>query len=132
MKRFLIPMTVIGLLAGCSIPPEKKSAREQSLKVTADDFIQHITQDDWAGAYGMTEAGLDGPEEFKESLKRTWVNDAVLTGGVISSMAWVSDDTAKVKVNWSFQSGTVPSYSSETYAWAWKNKTWIYKGRVLR
>jgi hypothetical protein len=120
------------LLSGCSITPAERTAREQALKGSAETFIQSVVQDDWAAAYGLTEAGLQGAEELKDFLKKTWVQDGVLTAGVISSMAWIGDETAKVKINWSFQSGTVPSYSSETFAWRWKDRTWKCVGRVLR
>lgn len=127
----ILILTVL-LAGGCAIPPQEKSAREQALKAAADQYIQRVLQDDWAGAFSMTEMGLAGAEELRDFARKSWVPDGVLTGGVISSMAWISDDTAKVKINWSFQTGTVPSFSSETFAWRFRNKGWKLAGRVLR
>ncbi len=120
------------LLAGCSVTPAERSSRELALKSVSDAFIQRVVQEEWTAAFAQTDAGLPGPDELKELMRKAWVQDGVLTGGVISSMAWIGDDTAKVKINWSFQTGTVPSYSSETYAWQWKSGTWKLKGHVLR
>jgi len=120
------------MATGCGISPAEKVVREQALKAASDQFVQRVVQEDWSGVYGMTQAGFGDPEELKENLKKAWPADAVLTGGTVSSMAWMTGSVAKVKISWSFQSGMVQSYSGETFAWEWLKKEWKLKGRVLR
>lgn len=120
------------LLAGCSLSPEQKVAREQALKQTTEAFENSIVQANWNDVYKMSDGGFESADKLKSSLIKTWVQDATLTGGVIASMAWITDNIAKVKVNWAFQSGSVQSFSSETFIWGWDGNNWKYKGRALR
>lgn len=128
----LVFLAAAVLVAGCGVSAGEKTRREKTLKETCDLFIRHAVQDEWDDAFALSDAGFESADALQAHFKGLWVTDAVLTGGVISSMAWVSDDITKVKVNWSFQAGTVPSYSSETLAWEWKGEGWRYRGRVLR
>ena len=131
MRPILLFLSLV-VAAGCTMTQEQRTARELSLKSNADNFIQRVIQEDWAGAYAMTASKLAGPDDFKEYMMQTWVPEAVITGGSISSMAWVTDRITKTKINWKFQSGTVSSYSSETFLWEWTNDAWKWKGRVAR
>ncbi len=134
MRRlFLIAAGFLVLgMAGCSISPEEKVGREQALKLMTENFTNLVVQGDWNGVYGMSAGTFDSAEALKTLLKKSWVEDATLTGGQIASMAWINDKTAKVKLNWTFQVGSVQSFSSETFVWSWKGGTWKLLGRSLR
>lgn len=120
------------LTIGCSLSPEEKVGREQSLKQSVDSFTDSVVQGRWDEAFKLSDGSFDNQEKLKSHLMKPWVQDSTLTGGQIASMAWVSDGIAKVKLNWSFQTGSVESYSSETFIWIWKGNSWRYSGRSLR
>lgn len=124
-------LVAIGL-GGCSLSPDQRVAREQSLKQAAENFINSASQANWNDIYRISDGSLDSADKLKDSLMKSWVPDATLTGGVIASMAWVTDSIAKVKINWAFQAGSVQSFSSETFIWGWDGNGWKYKGRALR
>lgn len=134
MRFSLLPVVMVGLLlsVGCSLSPEDKVAREQSLKQSVDSFTDSVVQGRWDEAFKLSDGSFDNQEKLKSHLMNPWVQDSTLTGGQIASMAWVSDSIAKVKLNWSFQTGSVESYSSETFIWVWKGNGWRYSGRSLR
>ena len=135
MRKAGLVGLALGLLilaGGCSLSPEEKVAREQSLKQTVDNFTALATQGDFNGIYGMTDGNFDSADSLKTNLMKSWVQDATLTGGQIASMAWINDSTAKVKLNWIFQAQSVQSHSSETFIWSFKGSTWKFKGRSLR
>jgi hypothetical protein len=123
---------VSALAAGCSLSPEEKVAREQALKQSVDSFSDSVVQGRWDEAFKLSDGSFENQEKLKSHLMKPWVQDSTLTGGQIASMAWVSDSIAKVKLNWSFQTGSVESYSSETFIWVWKGSNWRYSGRSLR
>lgn len=125
---------VLGLvfLAGCSLGPDEKMEREQALKQTIESFVNSAVQQDWASVYKMSDGSVDGADKLKDGLMKTWTPDSTLTGGDITFMSWVNDTTAKVKINWAFQSGSVQSFSSETFVWGWNGNAWKYKGRAIR
>ena len=120
------------LLAGCSLSPEEKVGREQALKQTVDAFSQSIVQGKWDEVFKLSDGGFENSDKLKRLLMKSWAQDGTLTGGEIASMAWVSDTLAKVKLNWTFQLGSVETFSSETFVWAWNGTAWKYKGRSLR
>ena len=126
---------MLGLLvlgSGCSLSPEEKVAREQSIKQSVDNLTSLATQGDFTAIFGLTDGNYDSADTLKTLLMKSWVQDATLTGGQIASMAWINDSTAKVKLNWIFQAQSVQSHSSETFIWGWKNGSWKLKGRSLR
>lgn len=120
------------LLAGCSLSPEDKVAREQALQQAVLSFASDVVQGSWPQAYALTDGSLGSADQLKNQLMKSWVEDATLTNGDITSLAWVTDSTAKVKLTWSFQAGSVQSFSNETFVWVWKGNGWKYKGRALR
>jgi hypothetical protein len=117
---------------GCSLSMEDKIAREQVLKQNVDSFVNSVVQGNWNDVIVQSVGDFDSVDSLKKHLMKSWVQDATLIGGQIASLAWVNDSTAKVKLNWSFQSGSVQSFSSETFIWVWKSGTWKYQGRSLR
>jgi hypothetical protein len=135
MKRFL-KLSVVGFLLfgffGCSLSPEEKVSREQALKQTVVTFADFVIQSNWSEVFRISAGDFDSSETIKNHLMKSWVQDATLTGGQIASMSWIDNKTAKVKLNWTFQIGSVQSFSSETFVWVWKGGTWKYKGRALR
>jgi hypothetical protein len=135
MKKAVFGLTLLlsaFFSAGCALSPEDKVAREQALKQTVETFTESVVQSKWNDIYAMSDGSFDGAEKLKTHLTQTWVSDATLTTGQIASMAWINDGLAKVKLNWTFQSGSVQSFSSETFSWIWKGNGWKYQGRVLR
>jgi len=135
LKRVTVKvLLLLGLagLAGCAMSPEERMSRELSLKQTMDSFVAATVQGDWNTLYGFTDGDFESADQLKENLAKSWVQDATLTNGSIASMAWVNDRLAKVKLNWTFQSGSVQSFSSETFVWVWRGNGWKYKGRTLR
>ena len=126
-----LSLTVL-MLAGCSLSPEEKVGREQALKQSIDSFSQSVVQGKWDDVFRMSDGGFENSDKLKKLLMKTWVQDATLTGGEIASMAWVSDTLAKVKLTWTFQLGSVETFSSETFVWGWNGSAWKYKGRSLR
>ena len=135
MKIFnlLIP-TLLSLvvLTGCSLSPDQKVGREVALKQAMESFVSTVVQSDWNSVYKMSDGSFDSANSLKANLMKTWVTDATLNGGEITSLAWINDSTSKVKLNWSFQAGSVQSFSSETYVWVWTGDAWKYKSRTLR
>ena len=129
---WILLLAVSALSAGCSLSPEEKVAREQALKQSVDSFSDSVVQGRWDEAFKLSDGNFENQEKLKGHLMRSWVQDSTLTGGQIASMAWISDSIAKVKLNWSFQTGSVESYSSETFIWVWKGNNWRYSGRSLR
>ena len=123
---------LLGLLVGCSLSPEEKVAREQSLKQTVDSFSAAVLQNNWTEAFRWTDGSLSGGDQLKQDITQSWVQDGTLTNAQVSSMAWVGDATAKVKLTWTFQAGSVETFSNETFVWAWNGNGWKYKGRALR
>ncbi len=132
VMRLGMLMLGLAVIAGCAISPEEKMAREQALKQAVESFVSSAVQGDWNGLYQMTDGSFGTPDRLKTQLTQTWVQNAVLTGADVASMAWVNDQTAKVKLNWAFQSQGVISFSSETFVWVWKAKGWKYGGRAIR
>jgi hypothetical protein len=134
IRKFIVLMTFLGAtcLGGCSLSPDQRVAREQSLKQAAENFINSASQANWNDIYRMSDGSFESADKLKDSLVKSWVQDATLTGGVIASMAWVTDNIAKIKINWAFQAGSVQSFSSETFIWGWDGNGWKYKGRALR
>lgn len=130
-KGFFL-LAAVAFLAGCGLSPEARVEREKALKGALEDFIRYSTQKDWNGIYGMSAGKFADWEKLKDHMTQPWNKDSRLTGGAIASMAWVNDGLAKVKINWSFQSGSVQSVSSETFVWVWKGGAWKYHGRTLR
>jgi hypothetical protein len=122
----------LGFLNGCSLAPDQKVAREQLLKQAIESFENSVVQGNWTDVFGQSDGSFDNADKLKTHLMKTWVQDATLTGGDIASMAWVNDTAAKVKINWAFQSGSVQSFSSETFVWIWKGGGWKYAGRAVR
>jgi len=122
----------LSLLAGCSLSPEEKVSREQALQQAVLSFASDVVQGSWSQAYALTDGSLGSADQLKNQLVKSWVQDATLTNGDITSLAWVTDNTAKVKLTWSFQAGSVQSFSNETFVWVWKGNAWKYKGRALR
>ena len=120
------------VFTGCSMSPEDKVAREQALKQTVDSFSDSVVQTHLDEAYKLTDGNFDSSDKLKSNLMVSWVPDSTLTGGQITSMAWVTDTIAKVKMTWSFQSGSVESYSAETFVWIWNGSAWKFRGRSLR
>jgi hypothetical protein len=125
-------LVLFSMAVGCSLSPQDKLDREQVLKQQAENFVSSAVQGDWEGLFRMTDGSFDNVDKFKAHLTQPWDTSATLTGGSIASMSWVDESTTKVKINWNFQEGSIASYSSETFAWVWKDDTWKYKGRVLR
>jgi hypothetical protein len=135
MKRWvsgILLLSVAVLLGGCSLSPDEKVSREQALKQTVDSFVADVVQANWNEAYRLCDGSFPNADFLKTQITQSWVNDATLTSGDIASMAWVTDETAKVKLTWTFQLGSVQSYSNETFVWSWKGNGWKYKGRALR
>lgn len=122
----------LAFLGGCSLSPEDKVAREQALQQAVLSFASDVVQGSWPQAYALTDGSLGSADQLKNQLMKSWVRDATLTNGDITSLAWVTDSTAKVKLTWSFQAGSVQSFSNETFVWIWKGNGWKYKGRALR
>jgi len=120
------------LFMGCSLSSDEKEARVQVLKQSVENFIADAVQPNWEELFKLTDGSLENPEKLKNQIIKSWVPDATLTGGDIVSMAWVNDNTAKVKLTWSFQAGSVQSFSNETFVWSWKGNGWKYRGRALR
>lgn len=129
---FLLATVAVILLAGCSLSSDEKLAREKGLQQSVLAFVADVVQPNWQEAYRLTDGSLGGPDQLKNQLSQSWVQDATLTNGDVTSMAWVNDSTAKVKLTWSFQAGSVETFSSETFLWIWKGDGWKYKGRALR
>ena|SRR5581483_7267520 len=123
---------LLSLLAGCSLSPEEKVAREQALKQTVDSFTGAIVQNNWTDAFRWTDGSISGGDQLKQQITQSWVGDGTLTNAQVSSMAWVGDTTAKVKLTWTFQSGSVETFSNETFLWTWNGSGWKYRGRALR
>ncbi len=119
-------------LSGCSLTTEEKSAREKSLKKTTGLFTSAVIAGDFRAAYGYTTGRLGNPAAFEKHLRIPWDPQSTLTKGTVSSMSWVGDDAAKVKIVWTFLQGVQQSYSAETSIWIWKNGKWHYEGRGLR
>jgi hypothetical protein len=135
MKRLINGVLLIGVLAqlgGCSLSSDEKEARVKSLKQAVDSFSAAAVQPNWDEAYKLSDGSFGNADNLKSNITKSWVQDATLTGGDVVSMAWIDDSTAKVKMTWSFQSGSVQSFSSETFIWGWKGNGWKYRGRVLR
>jgi hypothetical protein len=122
---------IVGL-GGCSLSPEDKVAREQALKQTVDSFSDSVVQQRWDDVFKLTDGSFENVDKMKNHLMKPWVQDSTLTEGQIASMAWISDTIAKVKLNWTFQTGSVESFSSETFVWVWKGSGWKYRGRSIR
>lgn len=131
IARTLICVALLSIL-GCSMSPEKRVEREQQLKQTSEDFVQSAVQKRWADIFKVSDGRFNTTEELRDHLQKPWNPDTTLTDGSIASMAWVDDALAKVKVNWLFQTGSVQSFSSETFVWIWKGGGWKYSGRTLR
>lgn len=112
--------------------PEKRVEREQQLKKTSEDFVQSAVQKRWDEIFRVSDGAFESKDALKDHLMKPWNPDSALADGSIASMAWVDDGLAKVKVNWLFQSGSVQSFSSETFVWVWKGGKWKYSGRTLR
>ena len=119
-------------ISGCSLSPQEKVAREQALQQTVQSFVSAVVQGNWQQAYALTDGSLGSWDQLKNQLSKTWVQDSTLINGDITSLLWVNESTSKVKLNWSFQTGSVQGYSSETFVWVWKGDAWKYKGRALR
>lgn len=135
MKRLALPVLLFGgmaFFAGCSLSPADKVAREQALQQAVLAFAAAVVQGNWPQAYASTDGTLGTSDQLKSQLTKSWVQDATLTNGDITSLAWVDDHTAKVKLAWSFQAGSVQSFSNETFVWVWHGNGWKYKGRALR
>ncbi len=132
LGRSSIAFLLLVLLDGCSLSPDQKVGREVALKQAMESFISTVVQADWNGVYKMSDGSFDSANNLKSNLTKTWVPDATLNGGEITSLAWINDSTSKVKLNWSFQAGSVQSFSSETYVWVWDGDAWKYKGRTIR
>lgn len=126
----LIPALV--LLAGCSMSPEERVERERALKASVEAFSMNAVQGRWDDIYKVTIGGFKDSNDLKEHLTKPWDQSTTLADGMVASMAWMDDGLAKVKVNWLFQSGSVQSFSSETFVWIWKGGKWRYAGRTLR
>ncbi len=120
------------LLTGCSLSPEEKVGREQALKQTVDSFADSVVQTKWDEVFKLSDGSFDSSDKLKGLLVKSWVSDAILTNGQIASMSWISDTIAKVKLTWTFQLGSVESYSSETFVWVWNGNGWKFRGRSLR
>jgi hypothetical protein len=135
MKRnglVFLAFILILLVVSCSITPDEKVSREESLKQNVENFTSWAVQGDFNDIYRLTDGTYDNADSLKAALMKSWAQDASLTGGQIASMAWVNDSTAKVKLNWVFQAMSVRTYSSETFIWAWKGGAWKLRGRALR
>jgi hypothetical protein len=117
---------------GCSLSPQEKVAREQSLQQGVQNFVAAVVQGNWQQAYALTDGSPGGWEQLKNQLSKSWVQDSTLISGDITTLLWVNETNAKVKLTWSFQTGSVQSYSSETFVWVWKGDGWKLKGRALR
>ena len=118
--------------SGCSLSPEEKVGREQALKQTVDSFSEAIVQTHWDEAFKLSDGSFESSDKLKSQITKSWVQDSTLTNGQIASMAWVTDSIAKVKLTWTFQVGSVESYSNETFVWIWQGSGWKYRGRSLR
>src|SRR5580658_10374290 len=99
MKGFFL-LTLAVFYGGCSLSPDEKASREQALKQTVDSFVANVIQADWNDAYRLTDGSFPNADRLKTQIMQSWVTDATLTNGDIASMAWVSDETAKVKLTW--------------------------------
>jgi hypothetical protein len=130
--KIILSLCLFLLLSGCSLSPEEKVAREQALKQTVDSFAAVVVQGNWEEAFRLTDGSFSNGDQLKKQVVQSWIQDATLTSGQVSSMAWVGDATAKVKMTWSFQAGSVESFSNETFVWVWNGSGWKYKGRALR
>ena len=132
LGRASILLISLALAAGCTLSPDQKVARETALKQAMDSFVAAMVKGDWNTLYMMSDGGFNSANSLKDNLTQTWVTDATLNGGEVTSMAWIDDGTSKVKVNWNFQAGSVQSYTSDTYVFVWAGGTWKYKGRMVR
>ena len=135
MNKRIVTLLLLGSIAflgGCSLSPDEKVAREQALKQTVDSFATAVVQGNWSAAYRLSDGSYPNADRMKQQITQSWVQDATLTNGDVASMAWVTDENAKVKLTWTFQLGSVESFSSETFVWGWKGNGWKYKGRALR
>jgi hypothetical protein len=132
MKRAFLILGAVVLLAGCALSPDEKVNRVQILKQQVQSFVNSAVQKDWDGLFRLTDGSFDNVDHFQSYMTQPWDSTAVLTGGNITSLAWVNDTTTKVKVNWIFQDGSILSYSSETFIWVWVDDNWKLKGRSLR
>ncbi len=128
----ILLLTAAALLGGCSLSPDEKASREQALKQTVEIFVADVIQSNWAEAYRLTDGSFSNADRLKTQITQSWVADSTLTNGNISSMAWVSDNLAKVKLTWTFQSASMQSFSNETFVWCWKGNGWKYQGRAIR
>jgi hypothetical protein len=122
----------LAFLTGCSLSPEEKVGREQALKQTVETFSDSIVQGKWDEAFKLTDGSFENVDKLKSHLMKPWVQESILTSNQIASMAWISDTIAKVKLTWTFQTGSVESYSNETFVWIWNGSAWKYRGRSLR
>ena len=83
--------------------PEDKVAREQALKQAVDAFSDSVVQAHWDDAFKLTDGSFDSAGQVKVPF------DGFLGPGFhpdrreITSMAWVTDTIAKVKLTWTFQ-----------------------------
>jgi hypothetical protein len=127
-----LALAAIAAFAGCSLSPDEKVSRVQVLKDQAQNFANLAVQKDWDGLFKLTDGSFDSSDKFQAYMTQPWDTTAVLTGGNITSLAWVNDTTTKVKINWIFQEGSILSYSSETFVWVWKDDSWKLRGRTLR
>jgi hypothetical protein len=135
MKRLvnaILLLSVAVFLGGCSLSPDEKVSREQALKQAIDSFVANVVQSNWNDAYRLCDDSFPNADRLKTQITQSWVPDATLTSGEIASMAWVTDSTAKVKLTWTFQSGSVQTFSNETFVWVWKGNNWKYRGRAIR
>jgi hypothetical protein len=135
MKRtaaLILLLAGFSWLAGCSLSPEEKVAREKNLKQNVEAFIACVVQPDWNGAFRLTDGSIPSADKLQKQITQSWVSGATLTGGQITSLAWINDDNARVRLTWTFQSGSVESFSSEAFVWDWKGNAWKYRGRSLR
>ncbi len=111
---------------------DEKAALERSLKENVDGFITGSVQNHWDTVLQLTDGSFEGSDGLKENLTKSWPENSTVTGGEIVSMSWQGEKTAKVKINWAFQTGSAMSYTSETFVWVLKGGDWKYQGRALR
>ena len=128
----LAALAALAGLAGCSLSPDEKVSREQALKQQVQAFVNLAVQKDWDGLFRLTDGSFGSADELENYMTQPWDSTAVLTGGNITSLAWVTDSTTKVKVNWVFQDGAILSYASGTFVWVWQDGNWKLRGRTLR
>ena len=131
MRSSLMLLSLI-VLAGCSMSASEKTSLERSLKQNVDGFVSGSVQNHLDNVLELTDGSFSSPDSLKDHLTKSWPERSTVTGGEIASMSWVGEGTAKVKVNWAFQTGNVMSYTSETFVWILKGGSWKYQGRALR